>query len=90
MKIPYVKSGDGPNNPLNKEWINSLVWAANAFLNMKVRIDGKEYTPIYTENGCYINLSGDFNTTGSITVISGSASGSFSGSIIFDRSDVWQ
>jgi hypothetical protein len=89
MKIPYIQPGDGPNHPLNRDYFNQLVYYVNAFANLKVRIGNREYVPIYTENGAYINLSGNFST-GSTIIISGSFSGSISGSTIYDRSDVWQ
>lgn len=90
-KIPYVESGDTANHPLNKEWINQLVWAANAFMNMKIRIGNREFVPMITENGAYFNLSGNFGSGSNITnIISSSMSGSISASYVYDRSDVWQ
>lgn len=90
-KIPYVESGDTANHPLNKEWINQLVWANNAFLNMTIRIGDREFKPILTENGAYFNLSGNFGTGSNVTnIFSSSFSGSISASFVYDRSDVWQ
>lgn len=76
MKIRKVRSGDHKENPLNKEWMNQLVWAANAFLNLKLRFNDREYVPIYSENGTVISLNGSGSlsnaTTGSVSYISSS------------------
>lgn len=88
MKIPYCEAGDTPNNALNREWINKLVYAANAFLNMKACLNGKEYHIRLTDNGSILDLTGIVSGSTNIIV---STTGSVSGSVtLYDRSDVWQ
>ena len=83
--IPDVQPGEGPNHPLNKDWINKLVYVANNVINLKIRINDRDYPIQLSDDGSVIDLGATFPTGSNTYIQSGSFTGSFTGG-----SDVWQ